>query len=378
MRVGRAAARVAVFLFVWRREPLGLGGWVRAAPRTGAWASEGGYARGGCVGGGWCAARARSRSFRIWGAFAPQAPQQGDKAVPLHPLANGPVTGSGRVGMCGRGPRSQAAGLVVRGCWSRAFGRGPALWIALHAGLESTSDVWRGRLVLCCASGIEVASDLGGICPPSPPAGDKAVPYNPSQTALWRAAGKSTRAVVGRGPKLLDSTSGAVDQGVSGGEPALEIVLRGWLEVRAACGVGGGWCAARSCSGSFRIWGARQLGDLAPLVAPQAPTQGASPGEGLHLLDRATREGCPPATPRKRPCNGQRACRIVRSWAAVPSCSTRFVCCRSRAFGGGGFLDRAMRESDPSRCHRPAGEPERAGLLDHHPEGEGAFDEVAE
>ena len=41
---------------------------------------------------------------------APQAPQQGDKAVPLHPLANGPVPSSGRVASCGRGPRSHAAG----------------------------------------------------------------------------------------------------------------------------------------------------------------------------------------------------------------------------------------------------------------------------
>ena len=38
-----------------------------------------------CVGGWWCAARGRSRSLRIWGAFAPQAPQQGDKGVPLQP-----------------------------------------------------------------------------------------------------------------------------------------------------------------------------------------------------------------------------------------------------------------------------------------------------
>jgi len=80
--------------------------------------------------------------------------------------------------------------------------------IALRAAVLA-KVVRSGRLVSLFARTGAVVSDLGGICPPSPPAGDKAVPYNPSQTALYPAAGGSNRAVVGRVPELLDSMLGA-------------------------------------------------------------------------------------------------------------------------------------------------------------------------
>jgi hypothetical protein len=123
------------------------------------------------------------------------------RARPLQPLANGPVTGSGCIELCGRGPRPQAAGLDVGCCGAQAFG-------------SRTRDGWRGRRVVYCASSAKVVSNLWGICPSSPPAGDRAVPYNPSQTALSLAAGESNRAVVGRVPMLLDSRLGAGRSGV--------------------------------------------------------------------------------------------------------------------------------------------------------------------
>ena len=85
---------------------------------------------------------------------------------------------------------------------------------------------------------------------------------------------------------------GSWSEGLSRGPLSIALRARFGRYVRAG-GVGGGWRAARAVPRSFRIWGAPQLGDLAPLVAPQAPQQGLRPRRGLHLLDRATREGCP-------------------------------------------------------------------------------------
>ena len=225
----------------------GFHGGGEATPRGGR-----GYASGGGgeatprgVGGGWCAARAGSAAFRIWGAFAPQIPQQGTpprgialcaggvflsiapRASPVLPPRKRAVTGSRQVESRGRGPRSHAAGFDVG----------------------------------CCKSAV-----------------------------------------------------GAL--------------------VRARDGVGGGCCAAREASGSFRIWGA---------FAPQAPQQGASPGKGLHLLGRATREGCPlqplangPVTDRGwvEPCG-----RGPRPHAA----ELGFGCWKSRGCGGA-FSIRTCRE----------------------------------
>ena len=142
--------------------------------------------------------------------------------------------------------------------------------IALRAG-DSTSGIQRGRQVACCARTLGVVSDLGGLCPPSPPAGDKAVPYNPSQTALLLAAGRSNRAVVGRVPKLLDSGLGA------GSRSSVRSYERGMAW--AAVGVLREQVRGRFGSGVHPHVVTALTGE-----APQAPQQGLRPGGGSIFL----------------------------------------------------------------------------------------------
>ena len=99
------------------------------------------------------------------------------------------------------------------------------------------------------------------------------------------APGKSMPAVVGRGPMPLGSTLGAGS--------------------RRSCDRTGGVRRGRRlvcCASRFRV--VSDQGGFAPLPPPVGG------------------QSCPPTTPRKRPCSGQRAGRYVRSWAAAPSCWT--------------------------------------------------------
>jgi len=123
------------------------------------------------------------------------------------------------------------------GCFARGRVRAGSAWAAVGVLRERC----RGRF----RSGGHPNSGISRRSwPPKPPTqGTRLSPENPSQTALWLAAGGSNRAVVGRGPMLLGSRLGVVSRTCArtGGRPGL-----GWaLGVGAG---GGGGHAGRHCS----------------------------------------------------------------------------------------------------------------------------------
>ena len=94
-----------------------------------------------------------------------------------------------------------------------------------------------------------------------------------SSMSALRAGARPAKVVrSGRGPSEIALRAGESTSGIRRGR-------------RLVC------CA--SSTTSFRIWGAPSLGDRPDGRGPPSPPAGASPGRGLHLFDRATREGCP-------------------------------------------------------------------------------------